>query len=202
MNFLRDPKTAIHHIAFEVRDWSDMKRASDMLAKNDIKLAWRPLRHIIGHNIAIYHNNPDGVTIEFFCELDQMHDEELGFFEPRPWHQDRPQRPGGLGRRHAVELVGADVAQPRPEPERAGQTGRRVRCQSPRNPSTSLNASTCRDESKIPPRSEFTPLKDWKLEEFVRPEKPRARRKAWKNGQDALDETTAPAWHRAQFVGE
>jgi hypothetical protein len=25
--------------------------------------------------------------------MDQMHDEELGFFEPRPWHQDRPQRP-------------------------------------------------------------------------------------------------------------
>jgi hypothetical protein len=22
-----------------------------------------------------------------------MHDEDLGFFEPRPWHQDRPQRP-------------------------------------------------------------------------------------------------------------
>jgi hypothetical protein len=22
-----------------------------------------------------------------------MHDEELGYFEPRPWHQDRPQRP-------------------------------------------------------------------------------------------------------------
>jgi hypothetical protein len=22
-----------------------------------------------------------------------MYDEELGFFEPRPWHQDRPQRP-------------------------------------------------------------------------------------------------------------
>jgi hypothetical protein len=33
------------------------------------------------------------VVIEFFCEMDQMHDEELGFFEPRPWHQDRPQRP-------------------------------------------------------------------------------------------------------------
>ena len=31
--------------------------------------------------------------IEFFCEMDQMHDEELGYFEPRPWHQDRPQRP-------------------------------------------------------------------------------------------------------------
>jgi catechol 2,3-dioxygenase-like lactoylglutathione lyase family enzyme len=93
VNFLRDAKTAIHHIAFEVRDWSDIKRASDILAKSNIKLTWGPLRHIIGHNIAIYHKNPDGVTIEFFCELDQMHDEELGFFEPRPWHQDRPQRP-------------------------------------------------------------------------------------------------------------
>jgi hypothetical protein len=33
------------------------------------------------------------VVIEFFCEMDRIHDEELGFFEPRPWHQDRPQRP-------------------------------------------------------------------------------------------------------------
>jgi hypothetical protein len=63
------------------------------LAKNNIKLTWGPLRHIIGHNIAVYHRNPDGVVIEFFCEMDQMHDEELGFFEPRPWHQDLPQRP-------------------------------------------------------------------------------------------------------------
>jgi len=93
VNFLRDVKTAIHHIAFEVRDWSDIKRAGDILAKSNIKLTWGPLRHIIGHNIAIYHKNPDGVVIEFFCEMDQMHDEELGFFEPRPWHQDRPQRP-------------------------------------------------------------------------------------------------------------
>jgi catechol 2,3-dioxygenase-like lactoylglutathione lyase family enzyme len=93
VNFLRDAKTAIHHIAFEVRDWSDIKRAGDILAKGDIKLTWGPLRHIIGHNIAIYHKNPDGVVVEFFCEMDQMYDEELGFFEPRPWHQDRPQRP-------------------------------------------------------------------------------------------------------------
>ncbi|MGA7787340.1 MAG: VOC family protein [Xanthobacteraceae bacterium] len=93
VNLLRDAKTALHHIAFEVRDWSDIKRAGDILAKSNIKLTWGPLRHIIGHNIAIYHKNPDGVVIEFFCEMDQMHDEELGFFEPRPWHQDRPQRP-------------------------------------------------------------------------------------------------------------
>src|ERR1700722_829479 len=93
VKFLRDAKTAIHHIAFEVRDWSEVKRASDMLAQSGIKLAWGPLRHIIGHNIAIYHKNPDGITVELFCEIDQMHDQYLDFFEPRPWHQDRPQRP-------------------------------------------------------------------------------------------------------------
>jgi hypothetical protein len=25
--------------------------------------------------------------------MDLMLDEELGYFEPRPWHRDRPQRP-------------------------------------------------------------------------------------------------------------
>ena len=71
----------------------DVKRASDFLAQSNVRLTWGPLRHVIGHNIAIYHKNPDGVVIEFYCELDQMYDEELGYFEPRPWHQDRPQRP-------------------------------------------------------------------------------------------------------------
>ena len=28
-----------------------------------------------------------------FTELDKMLDEDLGYFEPRPWHRDRPQEP-------------------------------------------------------------------------------------------------------------
>ena len=31
--------------------------------------------------------------VEFFFELDLMKDEDLGYFEPRPWHHDTPQRP-------------------------------------------------------------------------------------------------------------
>jgi len=93
VNFLHDANTAISHLAFEVRDWAEIKRACDLLARSDIQLTWGPIRHIIGHNIAIYHKNPDGVVIEFFCDMDQMFDEELGYFEPRPWHQDCPQRP-------------------------------------------------------------------------------------------------------------
>ena len=93
VNFVIDPKPQLHHIAFEVADWAELHRANDYLAKNDIRLVWGPGRHIIGHNIAAYHRNSDNVRVELFCEMDQMKDETLGYFDPRPWHQDRPQRP-------------------------------------------------------------------------------------------------------------
>jgi catechol 2,3-dioxygenase-like lactoylglutathione lyase family enzyme len=93
VNFVVDPVAQLHHIAFEVKDWPEIHRGCDFLAKNDIHLVWGPARHIIGHNIAAYHRNADNVRVELFCEMDQMKDETLGYFDPRPWHQDRPQRP-------------------------------------------------------------------------------------------------------------
>ena len=93
VNFVYNAKPQLHHIAFEVRDWSELHRSSDFFAKNGLELVWGPLRHIIGHNIAAYHRNPDYVRVELYCEMDQMVNEALGYFEPRPWHQDRPQVP-------------------------------------------------------------------------------------------------------------
>jgi len=74
VNFVQDDTPQLHHIAFEVKDWAEIQKAC-------------------GHNIAIYHRNADKVRVEFFCEMDQMKDEALGWFDPRPWHQDCPQRP-------------------------------------------------------------------------------------------------------------
>ena len=93
VNFVFDATPKLHHIAFEVKDWPEIHRANDFLARNGIPLVWGPGRHIIGHNVAAYHRNPDDVRVELFCEMDQMKDEALGYFDPRPWHQDRPQRP-------------------------------------------------------------------------------------------------------------
>jgi catechol-2,3-dioxygenase len=93
VNFVHDAKPQLHHIAFEVKDFSELCRAGDHLAQNDIHLVWGPGRHIVGHNIAAYHRNADYVRVELFCEMDLMKDEALGYFEPRPWHQDRPQVP-------------------------------------------------------------------------------------------------------------
>ena len=93
VNFVNAKKPGLAHIAFEVKDWPEIHRACDYLAKNKLLLVWGPGRHIIGHNIACYHNNHDGVRTEIFTEMDQMKDEDLGYFDPRPWHQELPLRP-------------------------------------------------------------------------------------------------------------
>lgn len=81
------------HTAFELRDWSHMQTASDLISRQGYKLLWGPGRHGIGHNLFAYHRGPNGLITELFAELDQMTDETLGYFEPRPWHRDNPQRP-------------------------------------------------------------------------------------------------------------
>jgi catechol-2,3-dioxygenase len=93
VNFARYDEERLHHIAFEVSDMAEVQRSSDFLARNGIQLVWGPIRHLVGHNIAAYHRNPDDQRIEIFAEMDIMRDEALGYFEPRPWHQDFPQRP-------------------------------------------------------------------------------------------------------------
>jgi catechol-2,3-dioxygenase len=94
VNFFKGEQR-VHHLAFEVKDFSELVRASDILVRNNHPLVWGPARHTIGHNCASYHHNPDGLMVELYAEMDQMLDEELGYFDPRPWHEFRPQRPRG-----------------------------------------------------------------------------------------------------------
>src|SRR5262245_9176205 len=77
INLLQADNANIHHLAFELRDEAEINRACDFLARKNIKLFWGPIRHLFGHNIAIYHKNPDGITVEFFTDIDLMFDEEL-----------------------------------------------------------------------------------------------------------------------------
>ena len=70
---------------------------------------WGPGRHVIGHNVATYHRNDDLVRVEIFTEMDQMKDEALGYFDPRPWHQDPAVGPTS-GPGDAAELLGFRLA--------------------------------------------------------------------------------------------
>jgi catechol 2,3-dioxygenase-like lactoylglutathione lyase family enzyme len=93
VNFVRYDTPRLHHIAFEVKDWSEIHRSCEILARNKIPLVWGPLRHIVGHNIAAYHRNSDDLRVEFYCEMDLMYDEALGYWQPRPWHEETPLYP-------------------------------------------------------------------------------------------------------------
>ena len=83
----------MHHIAYEMRDLNHLMTTLDHLAKHDYRLHWGPGRHGPGHNLFTYHRDPDGNVIELFTQLDVMHDEAKGYFEPRPWHEDFPRYP-------------------------------------------------------------------------------------------------------------
>lgn len=93
VNFAAAKSAKLHHVAFELQDWSHIGNACDLLGQNNLPILWGPGRHGIGHNIFIYHRNPDDQIVECYTSLDQMPDESLGYFEPRPWHKDKPQRP-------------------------------------------------------------------------------------------------------------
>jgi catechol 2,3-dioxygenase-like lactoylglutathione lyase family enzyme len=106
VNFIRGPKVKMHHIAFEMKDFAHIQDACELLALRKIPINWGPVRHGPGHNVAIYHRNADDQNVEFYIELDQLKDEELGYFDPRPWHHDTPQRPKVWDRKVAPALWG------------------------------------------------------------------------------------------------
>jgi catechol-2,3-dioxygenase len=93
LNLLRWEHAGLHHLAFEVADVSHLCASTDVLTRAHIPLIWGPTRHGPGHNVSAYHRNPEGQIVELFCEIDRMSNEDLGYFDPRPWHGEFPQRP-------------------------------------------------------------------------------------------------------------
>jgi catechol 2,3-dioxygenase-like lactoylglutathione lyase family enzyme len=93
INLMETGSNRHFHTAFELRDWAHLQTACDFLSLQGYRMLWGPGRHGIGHNLFAYHRSPNGLITELFAELDQMKDESLGYFEPRPWHRDTPQRP-------------------------------------------------------------------------------------------------------------
>ena len=92
INVVNAPESRLHHIAFELKDTACHAVAADSLRAAGVKQLWGPSRHTAGHNIAGYHYDPDRVIVELYTEMDQFIP-ELGFHEPRPWHEHLPMRP-------------------------------------------------------------------------------------------------------------
>ena len=93
VNLLAGDYVGLQHFAFELSDMDHMRAACDEFRRRKVDVLWGPVRHGIGHNIATYVRDPEGQIVEVCAELDRMSNEELGYFDPRPYHEDRPQRP-------------------------------------------------------------------------------------------------------------
>ena len=126
VNFLRDAKTAIHHIAFEVRDWSDIKRACDMLAqqRHQADLGSDPPHHRPQHRDLSQEPGRRGDRVLHRSRPDARRRARLlraAALAPGPAAEAE-----GVGRRHAVELVGPDVARLAAARASLGAAGRRA----------------------------------------------------------------------------
>jgi catechol-2,3-dioxygenase len=72
----------LHHLAFELVDWGELRVALDHLAQHGRWLAWGPVRHGVGRNLSAYVRIPEEECfVELFCDIEQLSPDH----EPRDW---------------------------------------------------------------------------------------------------------------------
>lgn len=81
----KSDKIAIHHHAWQTQNIADLGRLGDRLARGGARLAWGPVRHGAGDNIACYYVEPSGAVIELYTDLESIYDPERA---ERVWKED------------------------------------------------------------------------------------------------------------------
>jgi catechol 2,3-dioxygenase-like lactoylglutathione lyase family enzyme len=84
--FLQKGINHIHHVAFELVDWGEMRVALDHLAQNRRHLVWGPGRHGMARNLYSYFRMvEEELFVELFCDLEQLRpDHETRHFPDDP----------------------------------------------------------------------------------------------------------------------
>lgn len=72
----KSSRTAMHHHAWQTQSVMDLARLGDRLARRGGRLAWGPVRHGAGDNIAVYYVEPTGAVIELYTDLERIFDPE------------------------------------------------------------------------------------------------------------------------------
>ncbi|WCN39505.1 catechol 2,3-dioxygenase [Aneurinibacillus uraniidurans] len=65
--FVKGPNGRLHHIAFWLDEWVELRKAADIMAKNDVAIDIGPTRHGITRGTTIYFFDPSGNRNEVFC---------------------------------------------------------------------------------------------------------------------------------------
>jgi len=80
-----EPK--LHHVAYEVRDWSELAKGIYNLGEQHVPRVWGPGRHGPGNNVFSYFWDLDKNVIEYTCEIEQV-DET---YQSKVWEPGRGQ---------------------------------------------------------------------------------------------------------------
>lgn len=64
---IKGPNGALHHFAFWLDEWVELRNAADIMAKNDVMIDAGPTRHGITRGTTIYFFDPSGNRNEVFC---------------------------------------------------------------------------------------------------------------------------------------
>lgn len=76
----------LHHFAFDVVDFGQMRMALDHLGRHGRWLGWGPTRHGVGGNIASYVRIlEEECFVELYCDMEQLEADH----QPREWPDDR-----------------------------------------------------------------------------------------------------------------
>ena len=71
--FLEKGHAHIHHLAFELVDWGEMRVALDHLAQNRRHIVWGPGRHGMARNLFSYFRmREEELFVELFADLEQL----------------------------------------------------------------------------------------------------------------------------------
>lgn len=78
----------IHHLGWEARGLDHLADLGDLLDEHGRHLLWGPVRHGVGRNIAVYLEEPSGLVIEYYTDMERIHDEDS--HQPGVWSSEDP----------------------------------------------------------------------------------------------------------------
>jgi len=76
----------LHHIAWEVPSIAELAAFADLVDRRGGSVLWGPMRHGIGNNIATYFQEPSGLVVEYYAEMQRIYDD--AHHQPRDWPTD------------------------------------------------------------------------------------------------------------------
>jgi catechol 2,3-dioxygenase len=78
----------LHHVAWEVSTAIELGQLADLIDRRGGAVIWGPLRHGIGRNIATYFQDPSGLVMEYYADMEQIFDDDNHV--PGNWDLDDP----------------------------------------------------------------------------------------------------------------